>query len=494
MKLKKASLVTIALVAVTLIASLFGFQAFFAKGVIAPTLEWSRTFGGSGNDGGNYVIQTSDNGYVLAGFQTISGNNHDFYIAKNDASGTLVWSRTYGEVGIDDAYCVIETSDGGYALTGFTNSSGAGNYDGWLVKVDSSGNMQWNKTYGGATADDLYTIIQTPDNGYVLSGYTTSFGAGAADGRLIKVDSAGNLLWSQTYGGTGVDDIISMTKTEDGGYTLVGFTRSYSIGGTDFWLAKVDSQGNLQWNKTYGRTADDSAHSVVQTDDGGFALAGFTSSFGSGDRDFWLVKVDSQGNMQWNKTFGGSGSDDAVSLITTNDGSYVLVGSTTSYGAGNSDIWAVKADLNGSLLWSQTLGGSGADYACKIIQTSEGGYALIGNTASFGVSGTDTYFIKLAPENPSSSPTQSPTNNPTTAPSQTPIQTHNTSPTAKPTAPSGPTPTTHPSPAPTPSTSPIPTETTQTKDQENPIVLYIIAAGIAFALLGATVFFLKKKH
>jgi len=419
MKQKNAVWTAVAvLIIVVLICTLpfAGFQGVFVGAVSPPIAEWSRTFGGSGNDGGYYVMQTIEGGYALAGFYTISGNNHDFYFVKTDGSGTVQWSKTYGGIGIDDAYCIIETNDGGYALAGFTNSSGAGNYDGWLVKTDSGGIMQWNKTYGGATADDLYTVIQTPDNGYVLCGYTTSFGAGPADGRLIKVDSAGNLLWSQTYGGAGVDDIVSMVKTSDGGYALVGYTRSFDAGGTDFLLVKVDSEGALQWNKTYGGTADDSAHSVVQTSDGGYALAGFTSSYGSGDRDFWLVKVDSQGNMQWNKTFGGSGTENAVSLAKTSDGEYVLAGSTTSYGAGNSDVWVVKADSSGTLVWSQTFGGSGADYAYSIIQASDGGYALTGNTASFGVSGTDCYFVKIAAENPDASPTTSPTANPSPTP------------------------------------------------------------------------------
>jgi hypothetical protein len=378
------------------------------------------------------VIQTKDGGFALAGFTSPDAtNNHDYWLIKTDTSGTTQWSKTYGGLGIDDAYSVIETADGGYAMVGFTNSSGAGNYDGWLVKVDSVGNMQWNKTYGGATADDLYIVVQTDDGGYAMVGYTTSFGAGAADGRLVRVDSSGNVLWNQTYGGTGVDDTVSMVKTSDGGYALAGYTRSFGAGGTDFWLVKVDSEGVLQWNKMYGGAGDDSAHSVVQTSDGGYALAGFTYSFGSGDKDFWLVKVDSLGNMQWNKTFGGTGADAAVSLVKTSDGGFALAGCSSSFGAGNNDVWGVRVDSFGNLFWSQTYGGAGADYAYSIIQASDGGYAVTGNTASFGVGSTDCYFVKIADEisDPSPSPTSSPTPdatpnptpNPTASPSSTPI-------------------------------------------------------------------------
>jgi len=427
----KAILISSLLLAIVILTCILPLgRNSFVDGSSTSSITWSKTYGGAGNDGAYNLIQTIDGGYALAGYFSPSGNNNqDYWLIKTDLSGTVQWNKTYGGVGIDDAYAVLATTDGGYALAGFTNSSGAGNYDGWLVKVDSTGNMQWNKTYGGATADDLYTVFQTNDGGYVLAGYTTSFGAGAADGRFIKVDSSGNLLWSQTYGGTGVDDIVSMVKTSDGGYALVGFTRSFGAGGTDFWLVKVDSEGVLQWNKTYGGPSDDSAHTVIQTSDGGYALAGFTNSFGQGDKDFWLVKVDSSGNMDWNKTFGGTGTDDATSLVKTNDGGYVLAGSTTSSGAGSSDVLVVKVDSSGNLLWSQTCGGTGADYAYSIIQTSDGGYAFVGNTASFGIGSTDCYLVKIAAETQDSAPSASPPNPSTTVPVQNPMTTATPNPT-----------------------------------------------------------------
>ena len=476
--------VAVLLICVTLIFVLPTGKSFFASASSPPATDWSRTYGGAGNDGAYYVIQTSDEGYALAGFTTLnSTNNHDFWFVKTDSLGTTKFSKTYGGNGIDDAYSVIETADGGYAMTGFTNSSGsAGNYDGWLVKLDSLGNMQWSKTYGGTTADDLYIVIQTDDGGYAMAGYTTSFGAGAADGRLVKVDSSGNLIWSQTYGGTDVDDITSMVKTNDGGYALVGFTRSFGAGRTDFWLVKVDSEGVLQWNQTYGGAGDDSAHAVVQTSDGGYALAGSTTSFGSGNSDFWLLKVDSQGNMEWNKTFGGTGTDNAVSLVKTSDGGYALAGYTNSLGAGNNDVWVVKTDSFGNLVWSQTYGGASADYAYSIIQVSDGGYVLAGNTASFGAGSTDIYLVKIGTEIPGSLLTASPTASPTNPPTPT------ISPTQAPTSnPSNPT----ISPSSTPIASPI--------ILEFPLfaaVLIMITAGLAVVILKrghSSMSFLKSK-
>jgi hypothetical protein len=190
---------------------------------------------------------------------------------------------------------MVKTADGGYALAGHTNSYDAGNSDFWLVKVDANGNALWNKTYGGTDVDAAFSIVQTSDGGYALAGYTYSYGAGNADFWLVKTDLNGNALWNKTYGGTVAEMAWSMVKTADGGYALTGVTTSYGAGYSDFWLVKTDLNGNALWNKTYGGTGSDEAHSVVQTVDGEYALAGYTGSYGVGGSDFWLVKVDALG-------------------------------------------------------------------------------------------------------------------------------------------------------------------------------------------------------
>ena len=212
------------------------------------------------------------------------------------------WNKTYGGTMDDLAYSLVQTVDGGYALAGETGSSGAGGYDVWLVKTDSSGNQLWNRTYGGTYDDAAQALVQTSDGGYALAGWTDSFGAGGYDFWLVKTDSSGNMLWNKTYGGTQNDVAYSLVQTVDGGYALAGSTVSSGAGGEDVWLVKTNSSGNQQWNKTYGGTQDDAAYSLVQTVDGGYALAGYTNSFGAGGEDVWLVKTDSSGNQQWNKT------------------------------------------------------------------------------------------------------------------------------------------------------------------------------------------------
>jgi hypothetical protein len=221
-----------------------------------------------------------------------------FNVSQAKSSATPAgWSQTYGGTGDDEAYSVIQTSDGGYALAGYTDSYGAYSfqYDFWLVKTDASGNAQWNRTYGGTGNDQAYALVQTSDGGYALAGRTNSFGAGQYDFWLVKTDYAGNMQWNKTYGGTSYDYAYSVVQTSDGGYALAGHTRSFGAGSTDFWLVKTDASGNAQWNKTYGGTEFDAAYALVETGDGGYALAGITLSYGASNSDFWLVKTDENG-------------------------------------------------------------------------------------------------------------------------------------------------------------------------------------------------------
>jgi len=225
---------------------------------------------------------------------------HDFWIVKTDANGNMEWNQTYrGET--NELPCsLIQTSDGGYGLVGSTFYSSFLTrtvhhyYDVWFVKTDASGNMQWNRTYDGGANEDAFCVIQTFDDGYAIAGYTSSFGAGGEDFWLIKTDDYGNMEWNQTYGGAEADVALSLVQTSDGGYALAGETSSFGAGDKDFWLVKVDSSGNMQGNQTYGGTGEDIAFSLVQTSDGGYAMTGFTVIFDANKKDFWLVKIDEQ--------------------------------------------------------------------------------------------------------------------------------------------------------------------------------------------------------
>jgi hypothetical protein len=358
----------------------------------------SKTYGGAGNDWAYSMVQTKDGGYALAGSTDSFGAGAiDFWLEKTDSAGNMQWNKTYGGTRNDEAYSVVQTSDGGYALAGRTASFSVGASDFWLVKTDASGNMMWNKTYGGTGYDSVSSVVQTSD-GYALAGQTGSFGAGFADFWLVKTDASGNMMWNKTYGGTADDLAPSMIQTADGGYALAGTTASFGSGYTDAWLVKTDASGNMMWNKTYGETGGDGAYSIVQTTDGGYALAGVTYSFGAGNADFWLVKTDGYGNTQWNQTYGGTDYEYANSVAQTADGGYVLAGTTTSLSANVTSFWLVKTDGYGNTQWNQTYGETGDNEASSMVQTKDGGYELGGYTDSSGAGGYDFWLVKTGLE------------------------------------------------------------------------------------------------
>ena len=328
--------------------------------------------------------------------RSFGAGEEDFWLIKVDSSGNMQWNRTYGGAEADIASSVIVTSDGGYAIAGYTGSFGAGGDDIWLIKTDDSGNMEWNQTYGGTEDDYTFSFVELPDGGYTIAGYTRSYGAGRDDFWLVKTDSSGNAEWNRTYGGFDDEGIISLVLCSDGGYALAGMTESFGHGSDrdDFWLVKTDSSGNMEWNQTYGGTIREYGFCLVQSSDGGYAFAGSTCSFGAGSHDSWLVKTDSFGNMEWNQTYGGKDADGASSLIQTEDGGYVLAGTTNSFGFGADDFWLVKTDSAGKMEWNQTYGGAGSDISSSLVETSDSGYALAGYTYSVVAGNSDAWLIK----------------------------------------------------------------------------------------------------
>ena len=297
-----------------------------------------------------------------------------------------MWDETYGGAETENALGeTVQAGDGGYAIFGGTRSFGAGGSDFWLIKIDEDGNMQWNQTYGGASGETSGDMCLTSDGGYALVGRTNSFGAGGYDFWLVKTDATGTIQWNQTYGGTGNEYAYNVIQTDDGGYLLTGNTNSFGEGSNDFWLVKTDGSGNMQWNQTYGGTGSEIGLHVIQTGDGGYVIAGTADSFGAGSKDIWLIETDSTGIMQWNQTYGGAGDEwGYVSLEQTNDGGFAIACQTDSFGAGSLDFWLVKTDGSGNMQWNQTYGGTDFDGAIYMIQTEDGGYALAGFTSDNG--------------------------------------------------------------------------------------------------------------
>ena len=321
------------------------------------------------------------------------------------------FNKTFGGSGEEVARSAQQTIDGGYILAGFTDSDGAGSRDVWLIKTDANGVEQWDKTFGGLDDDCAHSVQQTKDRGYILAGMTRSNGAGSKDVWLIKTDANGNEQWKKPFGGSDEDVANSVQQTKDGGYILAGMTRSYGAGITsDVWLIKTNASGETcdysgdgncyenesKWVKTFGGSGEDGANSVQQTSDGGYILAGATDAYAGITSDVWLIKTDAEGVEQWNKTFSGSGVEQAYSAMQTKDGGYILAGGTDSYGAGNADVWLIKTNASGETCdysgdgncyeneskWVKTFGGSGEDFAWSVQQTKDGGYILAGYIGS----------------------------------------------------------------------------------------------------------------
>ena len=306
-------------------------------------VQWAKTYGEAGYDLAYSVQQTSDGGYIVAGHTDSFGAGlDDIFLIKTDANGNIIWAKTYGGTDYYYTSSVQQTSDGGYILAGYTWSFSAGG-DILLIKTDANGNVQWAKTYGGTDDDYASSVQQTSDGGYILAGTTWSFGAGWSDIFLIKTDANGNVQWAKTYGEAGYDLASSVQQTSDGGYILAGYTYSFGAGNGDILLIKTDANGNVQWAKTYGGTDDDRAYSVQQTSDGGYIVAGYTASFGAGGLDIFLIKTDASGNLQWAKTYGEKSGDYASSVQQTSDGGYIVAGETYP------NVFLIKTDANGDI-------------------------------------------------------------------------------------------------------------------------------------------------
>jgi len=358
---------------------------------------FQKTFGEAGNEKANSIQQTLDGGFIITGVTDNLAPTADVYLLKTDANGDTLWTKTFGGDTTDVGWAVQQTADGGYIITGYTNSFGAGDYDVYLLKTDTAGNVQWTKTFGGACCfESGYSVQQTTDLGYIIAGSTKSFGAaGPGNVYLIKTDAVGDTLWTRTFGGTSFDPGFSVQQTIDGGYIIGGFTCSFGTG-CDTYLIKTDANGDTLWTKIYGGINGETGNSVQQTtSDSGYIFVGSTNTFGQGFEDVYLIKTDANGNKLWTRTFGGDSADFGNSVKQTLDGGYIIAGSTNSFGAGGRDVYLIKTDSNGDTLWTKTFGGGGIDIGNSVWETSDSGFVIAGETWSFGAGGQDVYLIKV---------------------------------------------------------------------------------------------------
>ncbi len=385
-KNKRLVLIKILFIAIFLDLSLFNHTLF------AQTI-FQRSIGGGAKESGMSVQLTSDGGYVITGISTSYGSGGaDVYLLKVNGNGNLQWSKAFGGTRNDFAEDVQTTSDGGYIITGRTLNFGVirSTISVYLLKIDNTGNLQWSNTYGYTGSDHGYSVQETTDGGYIIAGLTQRSGTGD-DVFLIKTFNNGNLDWSKQFHNPngGIEHGYSLQQTTDGGYIIAGLTAPNH----DVYLLKTDNNGNLEWTRTFGGTGRDIANSVQQTTDGGFIITGETSSFGAGGQDVYLLRTDANGDLLWSKTFGGSERDIGYYVRQTNDGGYIIAGVTASFGVDFWDAYLIKTDGNGNLEWSKTFGGVSVDIGRSVQQTQDGGYIVTGATNSFG-GGTNVYLIK----------------------------------------------------------------------------------------------------
>jgi len=389
--------------------------SFYCIGYAAEEiLTWDKTFGGNSEDMGFSIIQTEEGGYAIAGYTILlrrekkddwrsklgyiileKSKKQDFWIIKLDKNGNMEWDETFGDEGTDVANSIIQTKDGGYIIAGFIWTVYASKQDICVIKLDESGNIEWEKTFDKDEHDIPYSIIQTKDGGYAIAGGTGKRFWGEVNCWVIKLDAKGNMEWDNNFGGTGWDEIYSIIQTKDGSFITTGCVWSKGAGRGDVRVAKLNKRGNLVWDKTFGGSENDETRSIVQTEDGGYVVAGFTVSEDTGDRDIWIIKLDKEGNKVWDRTFGGTSEDWANSIIQNKNGDYIVAGWTKSIGVGKTDVWIIKLNKRGDLVWDKTFGGSENDEAHSIIQTNDGGYAVTGWTKSKGTGNADVWVIKL---------------------------------------------------------------------------------------------------
>ncbi|UKM65831.1 hypothetical protein GSB9_02402 [Flavobacteriaceae bacterium GSB9] len=392
-----------------------------------------KTFGGSKNESAKAIIKTNDGGYTIIGHtQSMYGDitnksneSFDYWLIKFDSSNNITWQKTYGGTGNDRGNELIQTHDEGYALIGFSKSDDGdvtdnhGANDFWVIKTDSTGEIEWKKSYGFVGADTGTSITLTNDNGFLLTGVldvTASEGQGnskltakrhaGGDYWAIKINAFGEKEWSKYYGGTFTDTPYDVIQTADSGYIIVGSSDSDDVdiknnkGTYDFWVIKISEMGSLLWEKSFGGSEIDEAYAITQSNDGNYIVVGDTRSndkdvsFNNGAADLWVIKISPSGELIWEKTYGGSSFDVGRSVSKTKDGGFIIAGSSRSADGnlasnnGQNDSWIVKLDSNGNLKWQQTVGGSDTDFAYDAIELNNGNIITVGESSSSDIDTT----------------------------------------------------------------------------------------------------------
>ena len=410
--------------------------------------EWFKNFGGSGSETAQEIINTADGGYAILGYTNSTDGDisdkdiavNDYWLLKLNAAGEMEWNKTYGGSKDDKGQSVIQTQDGGFALVGYAMSSDGdaskneGFHDNWILKLNNTGTIEWERSFGFSGHDHSYDLVQTEDGGFFFVGFldvVSSDGAGSTErGNFLtrhgvgefwgtRIDADGNLIWRRYFGGTNNDRAHSVVKTNDGGFILAGFSESgdadvsLSKGSYDFWVVKVDAKGEFVWEKSFGGAGIEVAYDIAKTRDDNYVIIGHTFSNDGdiaenhGESDVLLIKINENGELLWSRTYGGSGFDTAQSVSLAADGGFLISGNSrstdlqASKNAGENDIWVLRTDTDGNLIWQENFGGSGIDLAFDAIEDMSQRVVIVGSSPSTDFpevqnkGGTDLIVIRL---------------------------------------------------------------------------------------------------
>lgn len=366
-------------------------------------ITFQKAYGGTAMDNGNSVRQTFDNGYIIAGTTTSFGSGgRDILVIKTNEFGDTTWTKTFGGATDNEyGFCVQQTADSGYIVSGVASSFADVAGDIYLIKLNATGDTIWTRTYGGIGYEWGAFVQQTADGGYVITGQTPAFGAGGFDVYLVKINVNGNIIWAKTYGEIGSEYGSALQQTTDGGYIITGSNdNTFGFGASDFYLIKTDSAGNVNWSKVYGNSGFEEGKAVKQTTDGGYIIAGTSeNTLGPLGPNMCLIKTNSLGDTLWAKLYGGSMIDECYDVKQTSDGGFIMVGKSFSFSLfGDYDVYVVKVNSQGVVQWSKTYGGSGTNHneiGYSIDQTNDGGYIISGESMfGFGVGLKNSYLIK----------------------------------------------------------------------------------------------------
>lgn len=391
-------------------------------------IEWSKTFGGSNEDSALSIVETLDGGYAIGGYtQSLDGDitdktatDSDYWLLKLSQDGTILWSKTYGGTSDDRATKLIQAADGGFAMVGYSRSNdedtsiNAGLQDYWVIKTTENGEIVWEKSFGFSGIDQAFSIIQTSDNGYFITGFldvTASDGSGNDNKSIetkhgvgefwgIKLDANGNQEWRRYFGGTNNDRSYDVIQTEDNGFIMIGSSESIdfditnSKGSYDFWVLKINAEGTLLWQKSFGGSEVDVGYAIGTTEDGKYIIIGDARSNdgditnAKGNADLWMIQIDAIGNLIWEKSIGGTEFDTGRGIHKMNNGSFIITGNTrsndqdVSKNNGQADLWNIMINTNGDILWNTTAGGSVDDFGFGCIETSDKKIVVVGSSES----------------------------------------------------------------------------------------------------------------